>query len=109
MRQESRELEFTDLPSIRLKEGRYILGLGETVWREQWLTVFQYKVTHWKTGLCTLLNLESLVEAVYPAAEKNKALRVQIAHDYMWRVIQERRRDRERRKSVKDNDGEGTK
>jgi len=51
-----------------------------------------------------MLNLESLVAAVYPAAVEDDALRTRIAHDFMWELIQERKRTHR----VKHKDGEVT-
>ncbi len=89
-----RKMEFTDLPNIHYLVGRYILGMGKEKWRKQWQQVFQYEVEHWKTARGIVVNLESLIAAFYPAAVKDSALRVRIAHDYMWQVIQRRTRDR---------------
>ena len=106
-----RQMEFTDLPSIHYLEGRHILGIGIHKWRRQWEQVFQYEVKHWRTTTGIKVNLESLIAAFYPATAKDDALRVRIAHDYMWQVIQRRTRDRIERqlaKMAKTKDGEGT-
>ena len=87
MRKAAKKTDIRDMPQINLGEGRFILGLGIQTWRRQWYEVFQHKVAHWKTSRCVKLNLESLVAAVYPAAEKDDALRVRIAHDFMWQLI----------------------
>jgi len=104
MRKTAEKTDIKDMPQITLNEGRFILGLGRRTWRRQWDEVFQHKVAHWKTSRCVMLNLESLVAAVYPAAVEDDALRTRIAHDFMWELIQERKRTHR----VKHKDGEVT-
>lgn len=110
MLQEHRDREMTDLPSIRLGEGRYFLGISERLWRLKWEQVYQFIVLHWKTPKGVRLNLESLVAAVYPETKKDTLARTKIAHDFMWNVIAERRRvtqERALKKAAKNNDGGG--
>jgi len=96
-----RDREVTDMPAIRLREGRFLLGLGNDRWREKWDEVYQYIVLHWETTNCVMMNLESLVVAMYPSLEKNTQARTQFAQDFMWRVIEERRRVMERGRQKK--------
>jgi len=49
-------------------------------------------VEHWKSTNGILLNVESLMQAAFPAAAKDDALRYTQAYDYIWRVMAARRR-----------------
>ncbi len=61
-----RDREITDLPFIRLNEGRWLLGLGRNKWRQVWEEVYKFKVVHWMTPKGVMVNLDSLLVAVYP-------------------------------------------
>jgi len=89
----------SDCPAIRLKDGRFFLGLGIDKWRVKWDEVYRYTVLHWETSRGVMINLESLVVAMYPDLEDDTHARVQIAHDFMWRVIEERQKAVELRTS----------
>jgi hypothetical protein len=110
-RQEARDQEITDQPSIWLAEGRYFLGISERLWRIAWEQVYKFIVYHWQTKKGMRLNLESLVAAVYPKTKKDTLARAKISHDFMWNLIAERRRitqERARRKEAKNEQTEIT-
>ena len=88
---EQRNRDMADLPHIRLKEGAYILGVSKHVWRRKWAEVYQFIVEHWETSNGTLLNLESLVAAVYPDTENDTQARTMVAHAFMWKLMEERK------------------
>ena len=67
----------------------------------RWDTVFAAEVDHWETTNGVLVNLESLVMALYPDTRKNTLARTTIAHDFMWRLQAERRRVKQERTAEK--------
>lgn len=114
MKQASRDREITDLPSIRLGDGKHFLGISDRAWRKKWDEVYQFVALHWETTYGVRVNLESLVVAVYPDTEKDTLARTMIAHSFMWEVQRERRERRLERaqkraeKLARIKDGGGT-
>ena len=96
---EQRDREVTDLPSIRLNEGRWLLGYGRDRWRQVWEEVYKFKVQHWVSTNSILVNLDSLLIAVYPHIEKDKAGRALLAMQFMWKVVEQRQREIEIRRA----------
>ena len=82
----------TDAPSVRMLDGRFVFNVGTAKWKHLWDTVYKFKVVHWKDTLCTHINVESLMEAAFPSCVGNDLLRVSLAHDYIWKVIEVRER-----------------
>ncbi len=90
-----RKQELSDLPTIRLPEGRYFLGICKPAWLRLWEGVYRYKVKHWPEANGTKVNVDSLVRAVYPEVAKNDPAVAMLVQDFMWRVKEERTRLRE--------------
>ena len=112
-----RDPDFRDLPSIRLKEARYFLGIGTPRWLKRWESVFKYKIKHWETTKCVLLNLDSAITAFYPQLAKDPAGRALLANDFMFRMISIRgakyqetmrlKREKKEREKQDNDDDEG--
>jgi len=94
MKGPNRAREVTDMPAIRLTDGRHIPGVCRHTWRKKWNEVYRFIVLHWETTKGIVINLESLVAAVYPETQKNTFARTAISHDFMWNLIAERRQSR---------------
>lgn len=96
-----RDLEVSDLPSIRLNEGRWLLGFGIRRWRQVWEEAYKFKVLHWMTPKSIVLNLDSLLVAVYPHIAKNASARAFLAQEFMWKVVDRRQKEIELRRDRK--------
>ena len=102
---EQRDREITDLPSIRLNEGRWLLGYGRDRWRQVWEEVYKFKVPHWMSTNGILVNLDSLLIAVYPHIAKDTTGRALVAQQFMWKVVEQRQKEIEiRRKRLVEKD-----
>jgi hypothetical protein len=104
-----RNIEPTDLPSIRLNEGRWLLGLGRNKWREVWEEAYQFKVMHWMAPMGVGVNLDSLLIAVYPHIAKNASARALLAQEFMWKVVEQRQKEIEIRRDRKTADSRTSK
>jgi hypothetical protein len=88
----------TDLPFINLNEGRWLLGVGIVRWRQVWDEVYKFKVLHWMTPRSVVVNLDSLLVAVYPHIEKDTTGRALVAMQFMWKVVDQRQKEIEIRR-----------
>ncbi len=95
---EQRDHEVTDLPFINLNEGRWLLGVGIVRWRQVWDEVYKFKVLHWMTPRSVVVNLDSLLVAVYPHIEKDTTGRALVAMQFMWKVVDQRQKEIEIRR-----------
>ena len=96
-----RDREITDLPFIRLNEGQWLLGLGRNKWRQVWEEVYKFKVVHWMTPKGVMVNLDSLLVAVYPHIAKNPGVRAVIAQTFMWDLVGQHQKEIEIRRDRK--------
>ncbi len=93
-----RDREITDLPFIRLNEGRWLLAICRDRWRQVWEEVYKFKVAHWMTAKGVMVNLDSLLVAVYPHIAKNASARALLAQEFMWKVVDRRQKEIEIRR-----------
>lgn len=69
-----------------------MFDFGRDDWRRRWHEVFKYKVQHWKAPKETRVSLDSLITAAHPGLKGDKRGRALLAHDFLWKVREERRR-----------------
>ena len=100
-----RSKEIHDHPWVWLNEARHLLALGVVKWQRTWEEVYRYEVKHWRSssaGGGTQVNVESLLQAIYPATKKDQALLAILSHDFMWRIAEERRRVTAHRRELRE-------
>jgi hypothetical protein len=98
-----RKKEIGDLPWVWRIECRHLLALGVKTWEKLWEEVYKFEVKHWKVGSGgTQVNVESLLQAIYPATKKNQVLLGTLSHDFMWRIAEERRRVTAHRRELRE-------
>ncbi len=67
-----------------------MLDCGIHVWRQRWEEVYRDEVDAWENQKGVRVNLDSLIEAVYPRMKRDA--RALFANDFLWKLREERRR-----------------
>ncbi len=92
-----------DKPWVWLNECRLLLAVGPGKWRQIWEEVYKFEVKHWLTrNQGTQVNVETLLQAIYPATKKDLTLLTMLSRDFMWRINEERRRMRIYRRDLRE-------